>query len=96
MKTLITALVACCAALLPITQAQAAEPAAKKYGDFKPGDTFTLKVASVAPFGTRPSNFHVFKKGQKVKFRIGSKGQLTGPSFSINFTHDGTTKGQNY
>ncbi|MEO5913964.1 MAG: hypothetical protein ABIS50_07000 [Luteolibacter sp.] len=96
MKTLITAIVACCAALLPVTQAQAAEPAAKKYGDFKPGDTFTMKVATVAPIGTRPKGFPVFTKGQNVKFTIGTKGELKGPGFSINFKPEGSSGGENY
>lgn len=96
MRTLLLHAFACCAAILPVTQAHATEPTAKKYGDFSPGDTFTLKVSSVTELGKRPSTFPVFKKGQSVKFTIGPKGQLIGPKFSINFKADGTTANENY
>ena len=96
MKTLLLSVIACCAVVLPVTQAHAADPAAKKYGDFKPGDTFTMKVATVTEIGKRPSTFPVFKKGQSVKFTIGSKGQLTGPKFTINFEPEGSSKNENY
>ena len=96
MKSLLLHAIACCAALLPIAQAQAVEPAAKKYGDFKPGDTFTMTVSNATEIGQRPSGFPQFKKGQKVKFTIGAKGQLTAPGFSINFEPDGTSKNENY
>ena len=46
MRTLLLHAIACCAAILPVTQAHAVEPAAKKYGDFKPGDTILLHAAA--------------------------------------------------
>ena len=96
MKTLLLHVIAICAAVLPVTQAQAVEPAGKKYGDFKPGDKFTLKVTTVTEIGKRPSNFPVFKEGQSVKFTIGPKGQLIGPKFTINFEPEGTSANENY
>jgi hypothetical protein len=96
MRTLLIQVIACFAALLPIIPAQAAEPAAKKYGDFKPGDTFTMTVSSAVNIGARPGNFPKFKKGQKVKFTIGPKGQLKSSGFSIDFEPEGTIKNESY
>lgn len=88
MKTLVIQAIACCAALLPFSQARAAT----KFGDFVAGQTFTLHVATVAVIGTRPVTLPKYIKGQAVKFTIGAKGQLTGhaatgtgPTFSISF-----------
>jgi hypothetical protein len=101
MKTLLTSLIIAGGALLPATQIQAAPAskdvsfAAKKYGDFAVGQTFTLTVteavavkASLTGSPTKtsvPSGVPKFKKGQKVKFTIGSKGELKGPGFSLKF-----------
>ncbi len=88
MKTFIIQAIACCATLLPLSQARAATV----FGDFVAGQTFTLHVGSVSQIGTRPSTIPKFSKGQAVKFTIGAKGQLTGraasgtgPSFSIYY-----------
>jgi hypothetical protein len=94
MRTLLIQAIACCAAL--IIPAQAVEPAAGKYGAFKPGETFTLTVSSAVNVGTRPNDFPDFKEGQKVKFKIGPKGQLIGPKFTINFEPEGTSKNETY
>ena len=94
MKTLLLHVIALCAAVLPVTQAQAVEPAGKKYGDFKPGDSFYMKVSSLSEIGTRPGDFPKFRPKQIIKFTIGPKGQLTGDGFSINFEPKGTTKGE--
>lgn len=85
MKTFVQA-IAFCAALLPLTQAQAAT----KFGEFFAGQTFSMKVVTVSDIGKRPSTLPKFKKGQIVRFTIGAQGQLmghtaTGPTFSINF-----------
>ncbi len=97
MKTLLLPLSVCATALLPLTQAQAADPAgAKRYGDFLPGKTFSFKVTNVtsakatATGGTVkapvPSGIPKFTKGQKVTFTIGAKGELKGPGFSTSFS----------
>ena len=71
-----------------------AGPAGKTYGGFSAGDKFTLKVydaycrkSSISGGGLVPipSGIPKFKIGQKVKFKIGNKGQLTGPGFSVIF-----------
>ena len=95
MRTLIIKTIACCAALLPFTQVQAAPAGKKLYGDFGAGKKFSFTVTDVTVAkasltgGTVkakvPSGVPNFKKGQKVKFTIGGKGQLTGPGFSIPF-----------
>ena len=94
MKKLLLQLIVCATALLPFTQAQAA--GAKRYGDFLPGKTFSLKVTNVTSAkasvtgGTVkspiPSGIPKFKKGQKVTFTIGAKGELKGPGFSTTFS----------
>lgn len=101
MKTLLTSLIIAGGALLPISQIQAAPAskdisfAAKTYGDFAPGKKFTLTVTDVVSVkgtltGTPkksavPGGIPKFKKGQKVKFAIGSKGELKGAGFAIKF-----------
>lgn len=93
--------------MLPVTQAQAApagksiEFAGKRYGDFAPGKKFTFTVREVIcakatlTGGSRkapvPQGVPKFRKGQKVKFAIGSKGELKGPGFAIKFEADGVT-----
>lgn len=96
MKNLILQVIVCAGALLPLSQIQAAT-----YGGFAPGKTFTFTVKSVSSsktVGTKvtanvpvPTGIPKFAKGQKVKFTIGSKGQLTGPGFSIPFKADAGT-----
>lgn len=95
MKTLLLPLLAGCAALLPVNSSQAAGPVGKTYGGFSPGKTFTLTVTERSSVRTKgddadkdvpvPAGWPDFQEGQKVKFTIGSKGQLTGPGFSITF-----------
>lgn len=88
-------MIVCGAALLPLAQAQAADPAGKNYYNLPPGTKFTLKctdvVSTVAGLDGKakkvavPNGIPKFKKGQDVKFTIGSKGELKGPGFSTNF-----------
>ena len=95
MKKLLLQLIVCGAALLPFTQAQAAGPAGRNYYNLPPGTKFSLKVqdvvSTVAGLTGRPKITAVptgipkFKKGQLVKFTIGSKGELMGPGFSTSF-----------
>ena len=86
------------ALLLPILSTEAS---AKKYGDFKPGYTFTLRVEKVSSVeatgipgsGTTkkvgiPDGLPKFRKGQKVRFRIGSRGQLIFKGAKIPFLED--------
>ncbi len=96
MKTLLTTLIIACSAVLPISSVQAApaaefvEFAAKKYGNFKAGDEFTLKVKNVtivSSNGKIHPKMPTFRKGQNIKFKIGKKGELTGSGFSINYAY---------
>lgn len=92
MKKLILQLIVCAAALLPVAEA-------RTYGDFAPGKVFTLNVTDVDSSkteGTRviarcpiPAGMPKFTKGQRVRFEIGARGQLTGPGFSIKFLPGG-------
>ncbi|MES2440726.1 MAG: hypothetical protein V4584_16790 [Verrucomicrobiota bacterium] len=107
MKTLLTALVIAAGALLPAAQVQAApvgkttQFAAKSFGGFAPGKKFTFIVGEVVSAKATlggvnkktpvPKGIPKFKKGQKVKFAIGSKGELKGPGFAIKFETDGGT-----
>lgn len=96
MKQLLLQTIACCAVLLPFSQLEA-----KSYGGFKPGKTFTMKVTeriTAKTVGTKvvknvpvPTGVPNYKKGQKVKFTIGAKGQLTAKGLSIPFKEDGGT-----
>ena len=93
MKTLLVQVLVICGSLLPLANAQAGGPASKTFGGFSPGKKFTLIVQSVTssqsigtntkPIVAIPTGIPNFKKGQTVKFTIGTKGQLTGPGFSI-------------
>lgn len=85
-------------ALFPFTQVQGA-PVAVNYGGFTPGQKITFKVVSVTStqgptgvFPTKkapvPAGLPAFTKGQSVTFTIGTRGQLTGPAFSINYLSD--------
>lgn len=100
MKKLLLPLTACFATLLPLAPLQAASPAdVKLYGGFAPGKEFTFKVTNVTcAKGTLtggtvkasvPSGIPKFRKGQNVTFKIGSKGQLTGPGFSTSYLSGG-------
>lgn len=98
MKNLYLPLIMGCSALLPVTRLQAADPADTTFGDFTAGQTFTLTVTE--RFTARTKGFRVTKNvavpdgipdfavGDPVKFTIGSKGQLTGPGFSITYRRD--------
>lgn len=97
MKSFLLPAIIAVAALLPLQQSEAA-----KFGGFKNGKKFTLKVEEVIStkttgfFGTPskapiPNGLPKFKKNQKVPFKIGKKGQLTAKGLSIAFTTDGGT-----
>ncbi len=79
---------------LGVSPMQAADPA-KTFGTFHAGDSFSLRVterssirakgddpAKAAPI---PAGVPDFPKGQKVKFTIGTQGQLKASGFSIKF-----------
>lgn len=103
MKQLLTKIIACAAILLPVTAgATTYEPfRAKTYGGWEPGKTFEFRIASrtIAKGsldGVKatkvPKGIPSFKKGDKIKFVIGKKGQLTVPKkFSLPFNADGGT-----
>ncbi|RYD39483.1 MAG: hypothetical protein EOP85_15870 [Verrucomicrobiaceae bacterium] len=71
----------------------------KKYGGFKPGYKFTLRVTDkdvVKPFGDVPNEVPSFREGAKINFKIGPKGQLTArEGVWINF-EDGSKDGNDY
>lgn len=104
MKSLTINMLTCCALLLSITQAQAAG-AGSTFGGFTPKQTFSLEVAEVISakiVGTKATRgvpiaagFPKFKIKQTVKFTIGARGQLIGPSFSIPFKEEATTTSMN-
>lgn len=96
MKLLLIKAIVCCAALLPFAQVQAAGPAGKNFYDLKPKTKFTLTcsdvVATVAGLDGRAkqvkgpiAGIPTFTKNKAYKFRIGAKGELTGPGFSTAF-----------
>ncbi len=104
MKHLLAKAVACAAILLPLTAgATTHTPFHKKtYGGWAPGKTFTFTIKTrviakgTLDGGTKiskvPKGIPSFKKGDKVKFVIGKKGQLTVPKkFSLPFKADGGT-----
>lgn len=89
--TLLRSLV-CAVALLPLPSI------AKDIGPFKPGDTFTLTVKKVEStkqtgyFGAEtkaplPANVPKLKKGQKIRFTIGKKGQLLAKKIKADYAH---------
>jgi hypothetical protein len=81
---------------MPLSQAEAAT---KNFGGFKPGKTFTFtvrEIVSIKAVGFAkpvkapiPAGVPKLKKGQKVKFTIGKKGELTAKGISIPFKADG-------
>lgn len=99
MKTISLQLLLLCGSLLSAPHAQAA-PASKSFGGFASGKKFTFSVqeaTSNQTIGTKvktkvavPEGIPRFTKGQKVTFRIGNKGELTGPGFSIAFLNSST------
>lgn len=89
MKTL---LFLAAAVLLPLTSVEAGS------SGFKNGTTFMLKVAKVQStiqtgyFGTEtkskiPKGIPKFKKGARIAFKIGRKGELTGKGFTMDYAH---------
>jgi hypothetical protein len=76
------------------TVVQAAGPPGKRFGGFSAGQTFTLTVEDKQSFHTRggetvrisrvPTGIPDLGVGQTVRFRIGEKGRLRGPLFSLN------------
>jgi len=85
--------------LLPLHNAAAK---GKTYGEFKPNYKFTFKVEEVISAeaslltGTSkkakiPKGLPKYKKGQKVKFKIGRKGELIARGTKIPFLADGGT-----
>lgn len=95
MKTISLQLILLCGSLLSATHAQAAT-----FGGFASGKKFTFTVQeakSSQTIGTKvkanvpvPEGIPKFKKGQKVTFTVGKKGELTGPGFSIAFLNSST------
>jgi hypothetical protein len=97
MKHLLLKLLLCSAVLIPVTQARAADPAAKTFGGFTPGAKFTLKVSKVESTKLQnfvstpcpiPAGIPKFKKGQKVVFTVGKKGEWTCTGMSLSFVKD--------
>ena len=90
MKQLLLQTIACCAVLLPFSQAEA-----KTYGGLVPGQKFTFTVnykTSSKTVGAVtkedvavPAGIPDFKPGSKVTFTVGPKGQLTAKGMSLPF-----------
>ena len=84
MKNLLIALFATCGVLAPVA-VQAApvsqlSRSVKKYGGFKAGQQFTFRISDKDVekiTGSVPNEIPNFREGEKVKFTIGKKGQLT-------------------
>ncbi len=102
MKTLLAFIVVACGAIAPVMAAPASKgPQFKTYGGFAPGKKFTFTITEMesnkSDLGGKPKKCPVpkgipkFAKGDKVKFTIGKKGELTGPGFSIKFASDAGT-----
>lgn len=82
-------------AMLPALSIQAT---AKTYGDFEPGQTFTLKVTDKESIRTEnddvdrdvpvPKDLPRFQIGDAITFSIGPKGALKGPGFTIRYRED--------
>ncbi len=95
MKQLLLQTIACCAVLLPFSQAEA-----KTYGGFAPGKKIYMvvkeKISGKVDFsgkvikkGPVPAGIPDYKVGDKITFKIGKKGQLTGPDgLSLPFKQD--------
>ncbi|RYD48475.1 MAG: hypothetical protein EOP85_03450 [Verrucomicrobiaceae bacterium] len=101
MKNLLIALFVSSAALVPATvhsaPASQTSRSEKKYGGFKAGDKFTLRVTDVDIVkigGKRPDDIPHFNKGDRIRFTIGKKGQLTG-SKDIRLDFDDSTRKRN-
>ncbi|RYD18287.1 MAG: hypothetical protein EOP88_23115 [Verrucomicrobiaceae bacterium] len=99
MRNLLTTLVIACGAIVPVATVQAApasqlsEFAKKDFGGFKAGFKFTLKVkeiTTIATSGKPPGSIPKFKKGEKIKFTIGQKGELIGPK-KVKIKFQGTS-----
>jgi hypothetical protein len=83
--------------LLPATRLQAA-PASKKFGSLLPGKTFTFVVkerilvktsrTKVVETKNPPKGIPNYAKGDKIKFTIDDKGQLTAKGLSMPFKTD--------
>jgi len=91
------AAMAACVLTLGAGTANAGGPVSKTFGGFKPGAKFTLKVTKIEStklemFVTKkcpiPKGVPNFKKGQKVTFTVGKKGEWTGPGINLAFVED--------
>jgi len=97
MKTVFFNLLACIANLFPLAQANESESASNAIGGFAPGTKVTLTVTKVESTKLQnfvstkcpvPAGVAKFKKGQKVKFTVGPKGQWMGPGINLAFVKD--------
>lgn len=87
MKTLLTAIVVACGALLPVTSVQAA---GKKFGNFNADYTFSMKISSVTKINTNGKDSPLipkYRKGDSIKFKISPTGQLklVGTKHTVKF-----------
>jgi hypothetical protein len=90
MKKLLLQAIVCVSALLPLSQVQA-----KTFGDFAPNKKFVLTVTEKISAQNKngvlktsvpvPAGLPNFSVGQKVKFKIGNKGELIVQGFSIGY-----------
>jgi hypothetical protein len=72
---------------------------AKRYGGFKPGDQFTLRVTDkdvIKTFGDVPNEVPSFREDAKIRFTIGKRGQLTAREGVYIPLEDGSGDGNRY
>ncbi|RYD85139.1 MAG: hypothetical protein EOP84_03440 [Verrucomicrobiaceae bacterium] len=101
MKNIVASIIVALAAVAPVSSLQASpvgkttQFASKTFGGFAVGKKFSLKVTALSASSATatgsvtkvavPAGMPKFKKGQRVNFTIGKKGELKGPGFSIPY-----------
>lgn len=99
MKNLLVSAIVAAASLLPFHNAEAQ---GMSFGGFEPNYKFTFTVQDVVSIKTQgalapptkapiPRGLPKYKKGQKVKFKIGNKGQIIAKGMNIPFSADRPT-----
>ncbi|MEO5716181.1 MAG: hypothetical protein ABIT37_22060 [Luteolibacter sp.] len=93
MKTLLLPIIVAAGTLIPVSHLNA-----ETFGGFETGKKFTLTVTDRTSTKTKgdnvtknapiPDGIPDFAEGQKVRFRIGAKGNLVGGEFNINFRRE--------
>lgn len=96
MKTILLPVAIAVTSLFSLPSVEAQE---KSFGGFKPNYKFTLRVQNVVSIKSQglvvqpvkapiPKGLPKYKKGQKVKFKIGNKGELIAKGTNLPFSAD--------